>query len=508
MVAMKLAVRTKDFFKRVKDDAMAEYNRQEIQRLLNAKIKEWVEGAERDLAQRGRLHNEEAYIDELSLRGILLSDANEQLALQDFGPIKHAVDGFLEENGLVIDPDSPEYDLVCRDYQKANIKSLDFIERMYQMDFSYEDELKALTATNWTNSPQPTNEPVGKLISEVVEEFVAEKMQGENWTEKTKEEMESIFRLFIEIVGDRPINKLTPEIARHYKKSLMKLPPNRKKQKRYRDLTVQEILKMKDVKPMSTTTINKNLGKTSGFLKWAKRQGYLRENYLEGMSIPTKKRESEARNVFTTEDLNALFHSREYIQDRHTYSYCFWIPVIGLFTGMRINEIAQLHIEDIRQEDGVWIFDVKNEGDRGVKTLSSNRIIPLHPFLVEDLKLPPYVAKLKNREKRLFPELKKYRDKFGGRASKWFARYRERCGVNEGGKAFHSFRHNFVNHLKQKLINDVMIKELAGHKVQGETMGRYGKRYEPRILYNEAIIKIDYGIDLSHLKQSKYVPRR
>jgi hypothetical protein len=50
--------------------------------------------------------------------------------------------------------------------------------------------------------------------------------------------------------------------------------------------------------------------------------------------------------------------------------------------------------------------------------------------------------------------------------------------------------------------------ELAGHHVEGETMGRYGKRYSPQVLYEEAIIKIDYGIDLSHLKQSKFIPRR
>jgi integrase len=443
MVAMKLAVRTKDFFKRVKDDAMAEYNRQEIQRLLNAKIKEWVEEAERGLAQSERLYNEEAYIDELSLRGILLSDANEQLAFRDFRQIKQAVDDFLEENGLVIDPDSPEYDLVCRDYQKANIKSLEFIERMYQMDFSYEDELKALTATNWTNSPQPTNEPVGKLISEVVEEFVAEKMQGENWTEKTKEEMESIFRLFLEIVGDRPINKLNREIAHRYKEDLKKLPANMRKQKRYRGLTVKEILAMKDVEPMSVTSINKYIGKTSGLLKWAKRNCYLNENYLEGMTIQKKTRDSEARDIFTPEDLHALFYSKEYKEDRHPNSYCFWVPIIGLFTGMRLNEICQLHLEDIRQEGGVWLFDVNDMGSKKLKTVSSNRLIPLHSFLVEDLKLPQYAANLSNKEGRLFPELEKRRDGYGATASKWFGRYKKRCGLSGRKKSLHSFRHTF-----------------------------------------------------------------
>ncbi len=40
---------------------------------------------------------------------------------------------------------------------------------------------------------------------------------------------------------------------------------------------------------------------------------------------------------------------------------------------------------------------------------------------------------------------------------------------------------------------------------KGETMGRYGKRYSVRVLYDEAVVKLDYGVDLEHLKGSKWV---
>jgi len=49
-----------------------------------------------------------------------------------------------------------------------------------------------------------------------------------------------------------------------------------------------------------------------------------------------------------------------------------------------------------------------------------------------------------------------------------------------------------------------MIAELVGHKTESITMERYGKRYEPRKLYDGAVIQLDYGIDLSHLKKSKF----
>ena len=50
-----------------------------------------------------------------------------------------------------------------------------------------------------------------------------------------------------------------------------------------------------------------------------------------------------------------------------------------------------------------------------------------------------------------------------------------------------------------------MIAELVGHKTDNITMERYGKRCEPKKLYEGTVLKLDYGIDLSHLKNSKYV---
>jgi hypothetical protein len=50
--------------------------------------------------------------------------------------------------------------------------------------------------------------------------------------------------------------------------------------------------------------------------------------------------------------------------------------------------------------------------------------------------------------------------------------------------------------MKHKMVEETLLKEVVGHAVQGETMGRYGKRYTPEILLKEAIEKIDYGLDL------------
>ncbi len=52
-----------------------------------------------------------------------------------------------------------------------------------------------------------------------------------------------------------------------------------------------------------------------------------------------------------------------------------------------------------------------------------------------------------------------------------------------------------------------MIAEVLGHSVNSMTMGRYGKRFRPDVVLKGAILKLDYGIDLEHLKGSKCVVR-
>jgi hypothetical protein len=49
-----------------------------------------------------------------------------------------------------------------------------------------------------------------------------------------------------------------------------------------------------------------------------------------------------------------------------------------------LGEICQLYVADIRQEDGIYIFDVNDDGDdKALKTASSRRKIPIHSELIK-----------------------------------------------------------------------------------------------------------------------------
>jgi integrase len=141
-------------------------------------------------------------------------------------------------------------------------------------------------------------------------------------------------------------------------------------------------------------------------------------------------------------------------------------------------------------------------GDRPLKSVDAKIIREYKQAL---MRLP---ANLKKKgETRLFPELQKRRDGYGQTVSKWFARYKKRCGIVEDGKKkdFHSFRHTFINALKQnREVEPVMISELVGHLVDSMTMGRYGKRYNLKVLH-DAIKTLSYPVNLKHLKASEFV---
>ena len=44
------------------------------------------------------------------------------------------------------------------------------------------------------------------------------------------------------------------------------------------------------------------------------------------------------------------------------YDALRWVPLIALYSGMRLGEICQLRTADVILEGKVWFFDVTDEG--------------------------------------------------------------------------------------------------------------------------------------------------
>lgn len=328
----------------------------------------------------------------------------------------------------------------------------------------------------------PNTQTVSEPLSAIVDAYCANQISEGSWTAKTEAENRAIFALWVRIVGDQPIQGYGFEQHRDYKAKLQQLPSNLNKSPRYRGKSIDEVLALGD-SPAAPNTINKNLTRVSALFEWAIKYGYATLNPARGMTIANPKRANEERQAFSDDDLTKLFGSVEYVEGRHKLPYQYWVPLIALYTGARLNEMCQLYLSDLDESDGIKILRITADGgSKRLKTKAARRYIPLHPELIR-LGLLDYADRLHQQgHDRLFPELKEGRDGYGHAASKWFAAYATRCGVDAPGKVFHSFRHTFIDQLKQAEVPKEKIAALVGHEDESVTFGRYGKDFKVETL--------------------------
>ncbi len=127
-----------------------------------------------------------------------------------------------------------------------------------------------------------------------------------------------------------------------------------------------------------------------------------------------------------------MFHeSPEFGKDKAKEPQYFWIPLIALHTGARREEICQLYVTDLKRVKDIWCLDIQEEADKSDKSVktSEKRLVPLHPFIAEDLNFVGFVASLKDQKGRIFHTLKRTKSgyKYGGAFGQWFSRFRKRC---------------------------------------------------------------------------------
>ena len=347
-----------------------------------------------------------------------------------------------------------------------------------------------------------------KLIREVVDEFLD--LRKGTIGEKMLSEYRVLTDEFIEIIGNIPVSSLSKDTIRTYIKIQTQLPINRRKNPKYRDLSIDEIMKLKDVKPQSRVNVNKFLTRLTTFMRFGVSQGYIKENYIDGMKIPiSKTEERKKREPFSPEDLVKILHPKTYLgwtidfgkttksnkPDVVKYQNPFyWSFCIGVLSGMRTNEISQLLIGDIIKKENVWMFSIDETEGKSVKTTSSIRKVPVHPTLIS-LGFIDYVKIIKSKGvDRVFPELTKQRDGYSTKISQHYnEKFLPSVGVwKKQVKVLYSTRHTFINRCYNKGVDRDILKSIVGHEPDF-TMDVYGGNpFTPKQLYNE-ISKVSYS---------------
>ena len=353
----------------------------------------------------------------------------------------------------------------------------------------------------------------GLLSSNAKTFFERKRIEG-----KKIKEIESDKRIveeFIEIVGDIDFSTITKNEVSHYIDVQTKLPPNRKKSPKYRDLSIKEVMKLKlSQKEIQTPqNINKRITKLSVFGNWGVRQGLLITNPFSGMKFSVKK-QPHTRQPFTADELRKIFKPETYLKWTIHFSHpyrkdrvsnhlpYYWIFLLGIFSGMRTNEMCQILLSQVKKEKGIWFIFIEDSEETKVKTENAIRKVPVHPQLI-DLGFVDYVtAQKKSKRGRLFWELSEDRDGFASHVSRHYnQRFLPAVGVwKKYTKVLYCTRHTFINKLYSEMVDENVIKVLVGHEKEF-TMKHYGgDPFTPERLLEE-ISKVSYsGINWKKLK--------
>lgn len=340
--------------------------------------------------------------------------------------------------------------------------------------------------------------------------------------ETTVNSYEVSARLFVEIVGDKPLTELNHKDRNRYDELIVKIPRNRQKMPETRGKSVMDMIAIPNLQLMSPSTVKDEGLRANLFLEWV--------FHHEGMSRPfillerykVDKSDVKKRRLYSDDELRTVFSPVNLMSDRRPSPFKFWAPLIALHSGARQDEIAQLGLSDIVTIEGVACFDITSIDDatetgaqraiaKRVKTEAGKRIVPIHSRLIE-LGLLDYVSALRaSGHELLFPDLAHAAIKYGALVSKWFGRYCDKLGLTDPALTFHSFRHQVITQLTKQTVQRELRMVLCGHAGDEGKKDVHDDYVHLAGMFSiakkaEAIEKLDFSDCLSYEELRQHAP--
>lgn len=378
-----------------------------------------------------------------------IKNARAGYARGDSSSIALQLEDWLRHLNVTADMDSPEGKKVAREFLTAQLQAF---EGMQKRNFGEVIETPPQGPAILPSGSTAAKESSGAVtFQSLIDLWASERKPAI----KTIQMVTAMGREFVETVGHSNVAKMTKADIVRFKDAL--------------------ILKHSDALGSGW----KKMNLLSAVLNLAHENERIKDNPAKGVRIFIPKNAPKARVDFSKDDLKAIFSSPIYSAGLRPIAgggeAAYWLPLIALYSGMRMEEIGQLLVSDIRQSQDIWYIDLNQEDGKRLKNPGATRTVPVHPVLL-DLGLITYAQSHKNPKGRLFPGLKV--DAAGvitGNFSKWFGRYlRTTIGITDSRKVFHSFRHTFKTACRDAHIPKEMHDALTGHR-EGDTSETYGE---------------------------------
>ena len=316
-----------------------------------------------------------------------------------------------------------------------------------------------------------------RRLSEMVALNLANLARGPKKATPATRDRRYILDLLLDVLGDKPVAEVTVADANAMADVLASWPRNRAQYPELLGLPARAVAaqtKKRKLPTIQRGTQGKHLMALNAFFNWCVKIKTLRENpfhYVDNAryrdKVPKKK------DIFSAQDLQAIFAPQHL--SRYTEPHKYWVPLIALFTGMRVNEISQLYVDDIQadtetDEEGVehtlLYFDISPfRAGQSIKTAYSVRRIPVPARLLE-LGFERYVTDVRaSGSEHLFPGLQWPEGGPGRTTSQWFNRHhlRNACGITSAKKSLHCFRHTLTTRCDRAHVPQSVIQTINGH---------------------------------------------
>ncbi|EBA13082.1 putative integrase/resolvase recombinase protein [Roseobacter sp. CCS2] len=341
-------------------------------------------------------------------------------------------------------------------------------------------------------------------------------LQDQKLKQKTLGDLRLSFELARAVITfDKPASLLDLNDMKALRDLIGHMPAHHLKKAETRDLDPLAAVEAgKDFPKLGYETQKKRFDFFKRFAAWMVAEEYLTKVPGSELKLLTKKppKGKPKRLPYEPDQLSIIFQTPIYTGRKNIVKAGtpgelrikdgrYWVPLIALYAGLRAGEIIQLLHDDIRQDSGIWYFDIsKFEKDdeeqiKNLKTGSSYRRVPIHSALL-DLGFLEFVALRKSG--RLFNELPRGSDgTYSQPWSKFWYNLGNRWNFRTTLHVFHSFRHNFVDALHEANVTDAVAMQLCGHTNDDAHWG-YGKGASIARL-KEEIEKVEYaGLNLGH----------
>lgn len=405
----------------------------------------------------------------------------------EFIGITPIADAWLREHGYALAEDSEDYRRVMLAFAKGLSRAIQALESRFD--------------SRWVDTPPAPESPAAASLPAVaapmLSAVIARFLSQQDSTRPMFRKLTAALALFLEVIGDKSVAALQQIELEDFFTLLCKLPPHWATEKRKRRCTPAQLAAMEWPRLIAPQTFKGTYYVALQLFLPAAQTSYRDQGFPQHLTVSrikysgTEKKGQEKQRALTAPEVARLFHGPEcaaFAADIEQ-AHCYWLPLLGLYTGARVNEVCQLNPQcDIREEGGIWFMELTEDSPtdgrvrKSIKT-HTTRVVPVHSRLLA-LGFLGYVERVKAAGSvLLFPQWPPKGGKASGTAGEWFRGHIGALGLRDDTPGFcvhgfHVFRHTFLTRADE--LDVAKAGAVTGHaatgvsKSEGGYVGRRG----------------------------------